>query len=95
MDKKQFSEIMGKLNEITTLLKALVFSHREEAKKRLLSSEVRIKSYKLMNGKRSVRDIAGIVNTTERNVQIFVDKLENAGLIEVIKVGKTRYPKKL
>lgn len=95
MDEKQFHDVMKKLDEITTLLRALAFNRLEEAKKRLLSSEVRKKIYNFMNGKRSVQDIARIVHTTDRNVQMFVDTLENAGLIEVIKVGKTRYPKKL
>jgi len=90
-------ELLKKLNEIIRLLRVMSKTYVKESKEELISTSLRRRMFKLMNGKRSTKEIAKISETTKRNVDIFVKELHTAGLIILIKKGKgkTKCPKKL
>lgn len=88
---------MEKLSEITRLLNTLAKPAQAKALESLISTPLRKKMFNLMNGKRSTKQIAGMVGTSKRNVDRFVKELHKAGLISLKKLlkGKTKCPDRL
>ena len=97
MDDKQFRQLMDKLSEISRLLGAVAKPTQSGAQKALLSTPLRIRMFKLMNGQRSTKEIAAMTERSKRNVDIFVKELHEAGLVSLIPLGKgkTKCPKKV
>jgi len=79
MEPRQFSQLMDELSEITRLLGVIARPIRTEARARLLSTPLRKKMFKLMNGKRPTKEIANMVGTSRQNVDFFVKELRKAG----------------
>jgi len=97
MEKEQFKQLMDKLSEITRLLSTLAKPEQTQARQSLLSTPLRRKMFKLMNGKRPTKEIADLAGTSKRNVDILVKELHRAGLVSLIQLGKgkTKAPKRL
>jgi predicted transcriptional regulator len=97
MDPNQFKELMGKLSEITRLLSAVANPSQTEARAHIISTPMRRRMFKLMNGKTPMKKIANTVGTSTQNVNIFVKDLQRAGLVSLVRIGKgkTKCPKRL
>ncbi len=51
--------------------------------------------YELFDGENSYKAIADVVNISSEGVRKFAVQLEQAGLVELVPVGKTKNPKRI
>jgi regulatory protein YycH of two-component signal transduction system YycFG len=89
------TELLREINEKLTLLRILASANIDKAKEKLLTSDSRKHIFDLCDGKKEIKKIAEITKTTDRYVNLFIEDLENAGLIAVRKEGNKRYPKRI
>jgi DNA-binding transcriptional ArsR family regulator len=98
-DAKSREELLDTLQTIITLLKpmAIVASRQimAEIKDQFLTTAERESMYQMFDGKHSMDEIAESVGVTREAVRVLVSNLENAGLIEIIRVGRNKNPKKI
>ena len=88
------------LNELTQIRKMLTIlsqdkleSFNDSINKRFLTTEQRRQMYELFDGENSYKAIADVVNIS--GVRKFAVQLEQAGLVELVPVGKTKNPKRI
>ncbi|MCI9469604.1 MAG: helix-turn-helix transcriptional regulator [Lachnospiraceae bacterium] len=90
------------LNELTQIRKMLTImsqdkleSFNDSINKRFLTTEQRRQMYELFDGENSYKTIADTVSISSEGVRKFAVQLEQAGLVELVPVGKTKNPKRV
>lgn len=92
-------QILDELNQIRKTLTIIsqdkLESFNESINKRFLTTEQRRQMYELFDGENSYKAIADAVKFSSEGVRKFAIQLEQAGLVELVPVGKTKNPKRV
>lgn len=95
LDKK----LLSKLDEIIRLLRPISYAKSSEVAKMLeeqfLTTAQRKRMYELFDGDHTQQQIADQVGVTSEAVRLLIADLEPRGLIEIVKKGKFKVPKKI
>lgn len=99
MDDFTTKQILNELTQIRKLITILsqdkLESFHDNISQRFLTTEQRRQMYELFDGENSYKAIADIVNISSEGVRRFAVQLEQAGLVELVSVGKTKNPKRI
>ncbi|MCK4828685.1 hypothetical protein KA005_73825 [bacterium] len=99
MKEEILLKISSQLEDIQKILAIQTIPVRKQAleivKKECLTTPVREKMFKLIDGKNSMADIAKKVKVSSEGVRLLLVELEELGVIEMKKTGRTKYPVKL
>jgi len=89
---KALEEISTKLDRVISLLE---FSLRRESQTQIAKvlgrSELRREIYSLCDGKKTVKQIAQILEKSMPNISMQITGLEKAGIVKSRRVGKEKY----
>lgn len=90
-------EILAELKEIRRIINLLAFEKREELRKKAaeewgITTKVRQRMFSLMDGQRSLAEIAKATNTSATAVRKFCATLERKGVIRWHKKGAAKCP---
>ena len=89
----------AKLDEIIRLVRIIAMPRVKELKEHIeakfLNTKERKKMYELIDGKKTIGEIAKKVNVTHEAVRLFVRDMETEELIQIEKVRSSNIPKRL
>jgi DNA-binding transcriptional ArsR family regulator len=89
--EKRLEEICAKLDRIILLLETSLRQEFSATAERILKSESKREIFELCDGKRTVKEVARILNKTLPNVSMQLGEMEKAGLIRSRQVGRERF----
>ena len=92
-------DLNAKLDEIVRLVRIIALPRVKEFKghieSKFLNTKERKKMYELIDGQRTMGEIAERVNVSHEAVRLFVKDLDAEKLIQIEKMRSPRIPKKL
>ena len=95
MEQQILNELIQIREMLTILSQDKLESFNDSINKRFLTTEQRRQMYELFDGENSYKTIADAVNISSEGVRKFAVQLEQAGLVELVPVGKTKNPKRV
>ena len=95
MEQQILNELIQIRKMLTILSQDKLESFNDSINKRFLTTEQRRQMYELFDGENSYKAIADVVNISSEGVRKFAVQLEQAGLVELVPVGKTKNPKRV
>ena len=95
MEQQILNELIQIRKMLTILSQDKLESFNDSINKRFLTTEQRRQMYELFDGENSYKTIADTVNISSEAVRKFAVQLEQAGLVELVPVGKTKNPKRV